>query len=63
MGKKIKVVEKVTDKEIHYFEDNERSDADFERGGNPTFDKKGLDDFMVRKYGPDKSKWPGGRKR
>ena len=42
---------------------NERSDADFERGGNPTFDKKGLDDFMVRKYGPDKSKWPGGRKR
>ena len=42
---------------------DERSDADFERGGNPTFDKKGLDDFMVRKYGPDKSKWPGGRKR
>ena len=42
---------------------DERSDADFERGGNPTFDKKGLDDFMVRKYGPDKSKWPGGKKR
>ena len=41
---------------------DERSDADFERGGNPTFDKKGLDDFMVRKYGPDKSKWPGARK-
>lgn len=41
---------------------DERSDADFERGGNPTFDKKGLDDFMVRKYGPDKSKWPGGKK-
>jgi hypothetical protein len=41
---------------------HERSDADFEKGGNPTFDKKGLDDFMVRKYGSDKSKWPGGKK-
>ena len=41
---------------------DERTDADWEARGEPTFDKDGLDDFMTRKHGPDKSKWPGRKK-